>query len=133
MKRLLLVLFIVEMVITSCQTKTNVLPADLTAAKAAVTKALDSHWSAVKAKDADAVMALLTDDVLSCGTDSKEFWNKTDMYNTIKQMFADTSLKIDITIDKCDSTGIYGYNIPRDILKFSLVRDGGEGRIRCTS
>ena len=90
------------MVITSCQTKTNVLPADLTAAKAAVTKALDSHWSAVKAKDADAVMALLTDDVLSCGTDSKEFWNKTDMYNTIKQMFADTSLKIDITIDKCE-------------------------------
>ena len=100
MKRLLLVLFIVAMVFTSCQTKTKVLPADLTAAKVAVTEVLDTHWSAVKAKDANAVIALVTDDFLSCGTDSKEFWNKTDMYNNIKQMFADTSLKIEITIDK---------------------------------
>jgi ketosteroid isomerase-like protein len=100
MKRLLLVLFIVAMVFTSCQTKTKVLPADLTAAKVAVTKVLETHWSAVKAKDANAIMALLTDDVLSCGTDSKEFWSKTDMSNNIRQMFADTSLKVDITIDK---------------------------------
>jgi len=100
MKKLLFVLFIVAMIFTSCQTKTKVLPADLTAAKVAVLKVLDTHWSAVKAKDANAIMALLTDDVLSCGTDSKEFWSKTDMSNTIKQMFADTSLKIDITIDK---------------------------------
>jgi uncharacterized protein (TIGR02246 family) len=88
------------MVFTSCQTKTKDLTADLTAAKVAVTKVLDTHWSAVKAKDADAVIALLTDDALSCGTDSKEFWNKTDMYNSIRPMFADTSFKIDITIDK---------------------------------
>lgn len=100
MKRLLLVLFIVAMVFTSCQTKTGVLPADLTAAKDAVAKALDAHWTAVKAKDADAVMALLTDDVLSCGSDSKEFWNKRDLYNSILQAFADTSLMTDITIDK---------------------------------
>jgi ketosteroid isomerase-like protein len=100
MKRLLLVLFIVAMIFTSCQTKTKVLLPDLTAAKVDVTKVLDKHWSAVKAKDADAVTALLTDDVLSCGTDPEEFWNKTDMYNNIRQMFADTSLKIDITIDK---------------------------------
>jgi ketosteroid isomerase-like protein len=100
MKRLLLVLFIVAMVFTSCQTKTKVLSDDMSAAKVAVTKVLDTHWSAVKAKDANAIMALLTDDILSCGTDSKEFWNKTDMYNNIKQMFTDTSSKIDIKIDK---------------------------------
>ena len=88
------------MVFTSCQTKTKVLPADLTAAKVAVLKVLDAHWSAVKAKDANAVIALLTDDVLSCGSDSKEFWDKSEMYNNIRQMFADTSFKIDITIDK---------------------------------
>lgn len=100
MKRLLLVLFIGAFVLISCQTKTEVLPADLTAAKIAVTKALDAHWAAVKAKDADAVIALLTDDMLSCGSDPNEFWNKTEMYNNIKQMFADTALKTDITIDK---------------------------------
>jgi ketosteroid isomerase-like protein len=85
---------------SSLQTKTNVLLADLTAAQVAVTKVLDTHWLAVKANDANAVIALVTDDFLSCGTDPKEFWNKAEMYNTIKQMFANTSLKIDITIDK---------------------------------
>jgi ketosteroid isomerase-like protein len=86
--------------LSSSQTKTKILPVDMTAAKVAVLKVLDTHWSAVKAKDANAIMALLTDDVLSCGSDSKEFWSKTDMFNTINQMFADTSIKIDITIDK---------------------------------
>jgi len=100
MKKALSFLILATMMFFSCQTKTKVAPFDSGAAEVAVTKVLDAHWSAVKAKDADAVMALLTDDVLSCGTDSKEFWNKTDMYNTIKQTFADTSLKIDITIDK---------------------------------
>jgi ketosteroid isomerase-like protein len=100
MKRLIFVLFILAVGFTSCQTKNKVLPADLAAAKVALTKALDAHWTAVKAKDANAVMALLTDDVLSCGTDPNEFWNKTDMYANIRAMFADTSLKTDITIDK---------------------------------
>jgi ketosteroid isomerase-like protein len=100
MKRLFFVLFTGAIVFASCQPKPRVLPVDLTAEKVSVTKALDAHWEAVKAKDADAVMALLTDDVLSCGSDPEEFWNKTDLYNNIRQVFADTSLKTDITIDK---------------------------------
>jgi ketosteroid isomerase-like protein len=95
-----LVLFVVAMILASCQTKTRVTPADLAAAKFAVTKALDAHWSAVKTKDTDAVMALLTDDALSCGSDPNEFWSKTDILNNIRQVFADTLLKTDITIDK---------------------------------
>ena len=82
------------------QTKTKAQPADLAAAEAAVLKVLDTHWSAVKVKDANAIIALLTDDALSCGTDSKEFWSKTDMSNNIKQMFVNTSFEMDITIDK---------------------------------
>ena len=74
--------------------------ADMTEPKEAVTRILDAHWSAVKAKDADAVIALVTDDFLSCGTDPKEFWNKSDMYNSVKQMLSNTKLKIDITVDK---------------------------------
>jgi len=99
MKEMMFVLFIFAMVIVSCQTKNKVMPFDMTESEEAVTKVLDAHWSAVKAKDADAVIALVTDDFLSCGTDSKEFWNKTDMYNTVKQMFANIELKIDITVD----------------------------------
>lgn len=88
------------MIFVSCQKKNKVMPVDMTESKEAVTRVLDTHWSAVEAKDADAVIALVTDDFLSCGTDPEEFWNKTDMYNTIKQMFANTELKIDITVDK---------------------------------
>lgn len=96
----MIALFTAAIVFTSCKIKTEVLTADLIAEKVAVTKALDAHWSAVKAKDADAVMALLTDDVLSCGSDPEEFWNKTDLYNNIRLVFADTSLVPEITIDK---------------------------------
>jgi ketosteroid isomerase-like protein len=100
MRKTLFVLFTAAMNFFSCQTRTKDIPVDLDAAKEAVTEVLDAHWSAVKAKDADAVIALVTDDFLSCGSDPNEFWNKIDMYNTVKQMFTDTSLKIDITVDK---------------------------------
>jgi len=100
MKEIIFVLFIFVMGFVSCQTKTKVNTVDMTESEEAVTRVLDAHWSAVKAKDADAVVALVTDDFLSCGTDPKEFWNKTDMYNTIKQMFTNTELKTDITVDK---------------------------------
>jgi uncharacterized protein (TIGR02246 family) len=99
-KEITYVLFIFIMAIDSCQTKTKVIPVDMTESNEAVTRILDAHWSAVKAKDAEAVIALVTDDFLSCGSDPKEFWNKTEMYNTIKQVFANTELETDITIDK---------------------------------
>ena len=89
--------YIISMTFVSCQTKTKV---DMTESKDAVTKVLDAHWSALKAKDADAVIALLSEDFLSCGSDPKEFWNKTEMYNTVKQMLANSEFKIDITVNK---------------------------------
>ena len=88
------------MIVNSCQTRTGVMPVDMTESEKAVASVLDAHWSAVMAKDAEAVIALVTDDFLSCGSDPEEFWNKTEMYNSIKQMFANPDLKTDITVDK---------------------------------
>jgi hypothetical protein len=39
----------------------------------------------------------------------------------------------DIEGNVCDSTGMYSYNIYNDTLKFSLVRDGCEGRVNSIS
>lgn len=39
----------------------------------------------------------------------------------------------DIEGNVCDSTGMYSYNIYKDTLKFSLVRDGCEGRVNSIS
>lgn len=72
----------------------------MTESKNVIEKVLDDHWAALKAKDADAFIALVSEDFLSCGSDPKEFWNKTDIYNTFKQMLANNELKIDITVDK---------------------------------
>ena len=90
-------LLIFTMTIVSCRTKAKV---DMTESKDAVAKILDDHWSALKAKDADAVIALVSEDFLSCGSDPKEFWNKTEMYTTLKQMLANSDFKLDITVDK---------------------------------
>ncbi len=91
---------VIAIIICSCQTKTQIIHVDMSESEEAVKKVLEAHWSAVKAKDADAVIALVTDDFLSCGSDPEEFWNKTDMYNTVKRMFGNTELKTDITVDK---------------------------------
>ena len=88
---------IFTMTIVSCQTKPKV---DMTESKDAVTRILEDHWSALKARDADAVIALVSEDFLSCGSDPKEFWNKSEMYNTVKQMLASSEFIIDITVDK---------------------------------
>lgn len=93
----LISLFIIAVFSVSCQIKTKV---DMNESKNAVDKVLNDHWAALKAKDADAVISLVSEDFLSCGSDPKEFWNKTDMYNTVKLMLANSELKIDITVDK---------------------------------
>ena len=88
------------MIITACQTKTKIVPVDTAAAKVAVTTVLDKYNSAMKAKDANVLMTLLTDDGLYCGTDSKELLDKTSLSNMMNQTFADTSLKVNYKIDK---------------------------------
>ena len=100
MKKALCFLILVNMMLASCHTKTEVMTVDMTELKNAVSNVLDAHWAAVKAKDADGVIALVTDDFLSCGTDSKEFWNKSDMYKTVKLMFDNPGLEFEITVDK---------------------------------
>ena len=85
------------MTIVSCQTKSKV---EMTKLQNAVAEVLDDHWSALKANDADAVIALVSEDFLSCGSDPNEFWNKAEMYTTLKQTLTNSEFKLDITVDK---------------------------------
>ena len=45
-------------------------------------------------------MILLTDNGLYCGTDSRELLDKAGLSNMMNQTLADTSLKVDYSIDK---------------------------------
>jgi hypothetical protein len=59
-------MLIAVMTITACQPKTKTVPVDTAAAKVAVTAVLDKYNSAMKAKDVNTIMTLLTDDGLYC-------------------------------------------------------------------
>jgi len=100
MKKTLYLMLVAVIIITACQPKTKIVPVDTAAAKVAVTTVLDKYNSAFKAKDANAIMTLLTDDGLYCGTDSKELLDKASLSNMMNQTLADTSLKVNYTIDK---------------------------------
>jgi len=68
--------------------------------KAAVADIFDKYYSAINAKDASTLPTLLTEDVLVCGTDPSEFWNKEQITDAWTQGLADNTLEINITIDK---------------------------------
>ena len=100
MKKISYILILLAMIITSCQPKTKIIPVDLNAAKVAVTELLDKYYSALNARDANTCLSFLTEDVLLCGTDPSEFWNKADASKMITQMLADTTVKFNFKIDK---------------------------------
>jgi ketosteroid isomerase-like protein len=66
----------------------------------AVAALLDKYDAAFKAKDANTLIALLEGDGLFCGTDPSEVWDTKQISDGWTQAFADTSLKIDYTVDR---------------------------------
>ena len=100
MKRLFYLLTAVMVLILSCQPKTKVVQVDLNAAKAEVSQFLDEYYNAMHSKDVSSISQYFTDNALILGTDPKEFWSKDETIKMMTQMFADTSLKLNYTIDK---------------------------------
>jgi ketosteroid isomerase-like protein len=100
MKKIVFLLLVVAGINTSCQNKMKVVPVDLATAKTAVSELLDKYYSALNTRDANTCLSFLTEDVLLCGTDPGEFWNKTDASKVVEQMLADTSMKFNFKIDK---------------------------------
>ena len=96
MKKLLIGLILVMLsTITFCQSKTSI-----EAEKDAVADLFNKYYSALNAKDAAILVTFLTEDALVCGTDPSEFWNKEEITELWTQSLADTTFKINITIDK---------------------------------
>jgi ketosteroid isomerase-like protein len=78
--------------------KTN--QVDFETEKAAVADLFDKYYSAINVKDAATLPTFLTEDVLVCGTDPSEFWNKAQITDAWTQGLADPTLEINITIGK---------------------------------
>jgi hypothetical protein len=100
MRKTLCILSIAVIIITACQQKPKMVPIDQEAAKVAVVSILDKYHSSLLKKDINNMLPIMAENGLFCGTDSKEFLDKSALTNAMTQMFADTTLKLSYLIDK---------------------------------
>jgi hypothetical protein len=91
MKTILYFVVLAGFIIISCKNQKQS-PPDLNAEKSNLEKTLNSYDSAFASKDANAIAPFYTDDILYCGTDAKEFWDKENVIKIHnKEMAADTT------------------------------------------
>jgi ketosteroid isomerase-like protein len=100
MKKLSFILLASVILVTACKTKTEPVTVNTEAAKASITEVFEKYNTALKAKDVGVISALLSEDALCCGTDPGEFWDKKAMIDLWNNMAADTSVKVEFTLDK---------------------------------
>ena len=100
MKKIYYLTIVVAFLIAACQQTPKTIPVDIAGEKVAISALFDKFNSALNAKDVNTLTALLTDEALGCGTDPSEFWDKQQLSDVWKQGFADSSLKINWSIDK---------------------------------
>lgn len=100
MRKTFFILLVAMIIIAACQPKSNTIPVDTAAAKDSVSALLDRFSAAMKSKNVNVSAALITEDGLLCGTDPSEFWDKKKWTDELAKMAADTSVRIDYSIDK---------------------------------
>ena len=88
------------MLITSCKQNTKVIPVDINAAKTAVTELLDKSYAAFNSRDSATYFSFFADYALLCGTAPNSFWNKSEMSKVICQVLANTSLDVNLKVNK---------------------------------
>jgi ketosteroid isomerase-like protein len=67
---------------------------DFETEKAALNELLDKMDSAIKAQDVSTMASFLSEDLLCCGTDPSEFWNKQQITDLWTQMLDNTTFEI---------------------------------------
>lgn len=100
MKKINYLFLVAVMVITACQSKVSTKSVDLLAVKDSVNALMDMNLKAIHSKDAKAMIELLAEDGLFCGTDPSEYWDKKALSDLWMQMVADTTTDYHYTVDK---------------------------------
>ena len=96
MKKICIMLSIAVVVITACQQTPKTSPVDIEAEEAAVNALIDKLHTAMKAQDVATLTSFITEDMVCCGSDPSEFWNKQQIKDLWTQMLADMSPEINI-------------------------------------
>jgi ketosteroid isomerase-like protein len=101
MKKILYFVVLAGLIILSCKNQKQS-PPNLNEAKSNLEKTLNSYDSAFMAKDSNAITAFYTDDVLFCGTDAKEFWDKEGIRKVHAESLASDTSNIQIAPSRRD-------------------------------
>jgi ketosteroid isomerase-like protein len=81
-KNVLLLLFFI-LALLACQQQPDIEPLNIEAEEAAINDLLNKMTTAFKDQDVENLMSIFAEDLLLCGSDPSEFWNKqqvTDMW-----------------------------------------------------
>jgi ketosteroid isomerase-like protein len=88
MKKNVLLLSFLFLVLTACQQQPKTKPVNIEAEEVAINDLLGKLISSFKEQDVNTLISLLAEDVLVCGSDPSEFWNKQQITEMWKQMLA---------------------------------------------
>lgn len=94
MKNIYIIFSIAAVMMTACQQTPKTASVDIEAEKAVIDSIFDTFYAAFSAKDVATLTSYLTEDVLCCGTDPSEFWNKQQITDLWAQMLADSAPEI---------------------------------------
>lgn len=143
MRNIFYLLAVTSMIMVSCQSKTVPVPVDVATEEAAVNVLIDQLYVALETQDASILNTSLTDDMLACGSDPSEFWNKQQVIELWTAMLAEMSPEVKrignrvvrIAQDGHSALAVEQYLMPVNSSKiplrntYHLVKSNGEWKI----
>jgi ketosteroid isomerase-like protein len=100
MKKTPLLIWVVVMLMTSCQQKPVTVAVDPEAVKAELATFMDEYNVAYKAMDINKMTAFCTDNALFLGTDPSEFWDKKQITDYFMAQGTDSTMKLEFKVDR---------------------------------
>ena len=88
MKKILFLSVSLALILAGCQQTPKEPVVDLDAEKAAIGQLFDKFMQGIELRSVDTIVKYINDDLLACGTDPSEFWNKKEMIDIWNQMLS---------------------------------------------
>ena len=88
MRKNAMLFLLIVLALTACQLQPAPKPLNIEDEEVAIYDVLDKLISAFKEQNVDTLTSLLAEDVLMCGSDPSEFWNKQEIIEIWTQMLA---------------------------------------------
>lgn len=96
MKRIYFLLVILVLAFTACNQTPETITVDIKSEKDAINKLFDRYNAAFITQNVDTLISFMADDILICGSDPRELWNKKEITDIWTKVFANVDLGYNI-------------------------------------